>query len=98
MLQPFVITAKRQQIGSEIFRPDHSLPTMSIEEYLEGELQKGGILASNESPNVLMSHANPPKSQDVEAIEEEAARRKAIEWDDFVERNPRGLGNTMNRG
>lgn len=29
---------------------------------------------------------------------EEIARREAIEWDEFKEANPRGAGNTMNRG
>lgn len=37
--RPFVLTSRREEITKSVFRPDHSLPTMTIEEYLEKESQ-----------------------------------------------------------
>ena len=92
-LQPFTLTSKRAQLKDGVFRPDHSLPTMSIDEYLEEEKRRGGILDSNSGTN----------SQTVEFDEDneahvDAATVKAREWDEFVEANPKGAGNTINRG
>ena len=43
-LQPFVITNKRQELQDQVFRPGWSLPTMTIEEYLEQEEERGNII------------------------------------------------------
>lgn len=43
-LQPFVITNKRQQLKDQVFRPGWSLPTMSIDEYLQREEERGNII------------------------------------------------------
>ena len=43
-LQPFVITSRRQDIANQVFRPGHSLPTMSIDQYLEQEEERGNII------------------------------------------------------
>ena len=43
-LQPFVITNKRQQLQDQVFRPGWSLPTMTIDEYLEQEEERGNII------------------------------------------------------
>lgn len=43
-LQPFVITTKREQLRNQVFRPGHSLPTMTIEEYLREEEERGNII------------------------------------------------------
>ena len=88
-LRPFVITSAdstRDRMRNEVFRPDHSLPTMSIDEYLEIERQRGGILPPQNTQ---------PRPQ---RLTEEDERLKAIAWDEFTENNPKGVGNTMNRG
>lgn len=101
-LRPFTIIPKREQLKSEVFRPSHSLPTMSIDEYLEEETRRGRILPSTDKD------APTPRAQrQVESEQdgtrtadeaEEAARQEAIYWDAYTESHRRGEGNTMNRG
>lgn len=77
----------------EVRGPGHSLPTMTIDEYLDQERARGGILdpsTKTEAPSAA------PDEDDEDA--NEASRRKAIDWDNFTEQNPKGIGNTMNRG
>ena len=44
ILRPFVITSKREEMRSGVFRPSWNLPTMTIEEYLDLEAERGNIL------------------------------------------------------
>ena len=93
-LQPFTLTAtSRKQMTKDVFRPDHSLPTMSIDEYLEEERKRGGIIdgGGNAGEQTVEPDEDDMKAQD-------AATMKAREWDEFVEANPKGAGNTTNRG
>jgi immunoglobulin-binding protein 1 len=92
-LQPFTLTDKRTQLRQGVFKPGHSLPTMSIDEYLEEERRRGGIIdgaGNNDAPQ-------PELDEDNIALVDEATM-KAREWDEFVEANPKGAGNTLNRG
>ena len=34
----------RARLQGEVFRPDHRLPTMSIDQYLEIEQQRGNVI------------------------------------------------------
>ncbi|CCG81906.1 TAP42 family protein [Taphrina deformans PYCC 5710] len=93
VLTPFVITSQRQTASAAIFGSDHSLPTMTIDEYLDNERKQGGMLSST----------NPQHTPDTSILEDnddtqERERQKAIYWDSFKEENPKGIGNTMNRG
>ena len=76
-----------------VFGPDHSLPTMSIDEYLEEERKRGGMIEGGGNENSRSVGLN---EDDMEYVD--AQTMKAREWDDFVEANPRGAGNTINRG
>lgn len=90
-LQPFTLTTKRTELQQGVFRSGHNLPTMSIDEYLEEERKRGGILeggTSNEMPE--------PDEDDLDKADEETMKARA--WDEFKEANPRGSGNTLNRG
>ena len=89
----FTIVDKRSELQQGVFRPDHNLPTMSIDEYLEEERRRGGIIegggeASGRRPQV--------DEDDMDKADEETM--KAREWDEFKEANPRGSGNTLNQG
>lgn len=93
-LQPFTLTAtSRTQMTKDVFRPGHSLPTMSIDEYLDEERKRGGIIegGGNAGEQTVEPDEDDEKAQD-------AATMKAREWDEFVEANPKGAGNTTNRG
>lgn len=92
--RPFTIVAtKRDQLKQQVMGTGQSLPTMSVEEYLEEEVKRGGII-----------EGGGPSSKDDESSdeddEEEQDRKtyKSRQWDEFVEANPKGSGNTMNRG
>jgi hypothetical protein len=64
---------------------------MSIDEYLEEEKRRGGILEGG---------TEPPKQEvdedDMEAVDR--ATYKARQWDDFTDDNRKGSGNTLNMG
>lgn len=92
-MRPFTLTSKRQEFRNGVFRPDHSLPTMSIDEYLEEERRRGGIIEGGGPQSGIKPQVN---EDDMEAADRETM--KAREWDEFVEANPKGSGNTLNRG
>lgn len=92
-LRPFTLTSKRQEFQNGVFRPDHNLPTMSIDEYLEEERKRGGIIDGGGPQSQIRPQID---EDDVEAADRETM--KAREWDEFVEANPKGSGNTLNRG
>ena len=92
-LRPFTLTSKRQEFASGVFRPDHSLPTMSIDEYLEEERRRGGMIDGGGPQSQVQPVVD---EDDMEAADRETM--KAREWDEFVEANPKGSGNTLNRG
>ena len=91
-LRPFVLTDRRTELQKGVFRPGHNLPTMTIDEYLEEEKRRGGIIEGGEKSGI-------PKEideDDYEKADEETMKARA--WDEFTENNPRGSGNTLNRG
>jgi hypothetical protein len=108
-LQPFTILpagmSDRTRLRAQVFGPDHRLPTMTIDEYLEIERQRGGILPSGGPP----SEAQPTSSEQL-TIDSEMdgtvlgelgageRRHKDEQWAQYTDTHPRGAGNTMNRG
>lgn len=92
-LQPFTLLDKRSQARAGVFRSGHNLPTMTMDEYLEEERRRGGIIEGGGNANEAQAE---PDEDDMEA--NDAATMKAREWDEFVEANPKGAGNTLNRG
>lgn len=91
-LRPFVITSERTKAQRQVFGPGYNLPTMSVDEYLEAEKRRGGILEPDTTP------APPREDPDDEAVVDRETY-KAREWDEFAEANPKGSGNRMvNRG
>ncbi|KAJ2990723.1 hypothetical protein HDV02_004185 [Globomyces sp. JEL0801] len=94
-LRPFVITSdhdKRAQFQKGVFQYGHNLPTMSIEEYLDREYERGNMLSGG--------GPQPEKENDDEDDERvyDAATYKARQFDDFKDFNPRGWGNRANKG
>jgi immunoglobulin-binding protein 1 len=92
-LRPFTLTSKRAEFANGVFRPDHSLPTMSIDEYLEEERKRGGMIDGGGPQSGIKPEVD---EDDMEAADRETM--KAREWDEYVEANPKGSGNTLNRG
>jgi len=92
-LKPFVLLDRRKQIQDGVFKPGHSLPTMTIDEYLEEEKRRGGIVEGGGEQSGIRPD---PDEDNIEKADEETT--KAREWDEFKEANPKGSGNTLNRG
>lgn len=92
-LRPFVLLDKREQLKAGVFRPSHSLPTMTIDEYLEEERRRGGIIEGGGEASGIKPEVD---EDDYELADKETM--KAREWDEYVEANPKGWGNTLNKG
>lgn len=92
-LQPFTLVGSRQDVAAGVFRPGHNLPTMSVDEYLEEERRRGGII---EGGGEASYHRPEPDEDDFEKADEDTYKARA--WDEFTEANPKGAGNTLNRG
>ncbi|EON96542.1 putative type 2a phosphatase-associated protein 42 protein [Phaeoacremonium minimum UCRPA7] len=92
-LRPFTLLGNRQEIQRGVFRPSHNLPTMTIDEYLDEERRRGGII---EGGGEASGRQPTPDEDNYEKADAETM--KAREWDEFTEANPKGSGNTLNRG
>ncbi|KKK21240.1 hypothetical protein AOCH_001875 [Aspergillus ochraceoroseus] len=91
-LQPFTLLDRRTQLRDGVFRSGHNLPTMTIDEYLEEEKRRGGIIEGGENSG----QQEEIDEDDMDKADEETLKARA--WDEFKEANPRGSGNTLNRG
>ncbi|THH29588.1 hypothetical protein EUX98_g4597 [Antrodiella citrinella] len=108
-LRPFTIlpagSSDRQRLQNQVFQPDHRLPTMSIDEYLEIEDQRGNIIRGGGA----QSEAEPTTSEQL-ALDaemdgtvfgrdkEEQKRQKDENWAQYTDSHVKGAGNTTNRG
>ncbi|KAJ4296912.1 Type 2A phosphatase-associated protein 42 [Kalmusia sp. IMI 367209] len=92
-MRPFTLLDTRQRLQKGVFRPDHSLPTMTIDEYLEEEKRRGGIIEGGGEQSGIR-----PEVDEDDLVAADAETMKARAWDEFKEDNPKGSGNTINRG
>ncbi|KAH9980970.1 TAP42-like protein [Lactifluus volemus] len=111
-LQPFTILPSgaegdRARLREQVFQADYRLPTMSIDEYLEIEQQRGNIITGEGKPTPHSAKPTSSEQLTMDAEQDgtifgdaksEEKRRKDEEWARFTDANPRGAGNTMNRG
>jgi immunoglobulin-binding protein 1 len=94
-MRPFVLTSKRDDVARGVFRPDHALPTMSVDDYLTEEIQRGGI----QMPQEDTGQVTRMKTRREEEEEEDREMEKKREWDEYVESHAKGSGNMgFNRG
>lgn len=92
-LKPFTLLDNRQRLREGVFRPSHNLPTMTIDEYLAEEKRRGGIIEGGGEHS-----GNPAEPDEDNYHKADMETMKAREWDEFKEDNPKGSGNTLNRG
>ena len=92
-LQPFTLLDNRQKLRNGVFKNGHNLPTMTIDEYLDEERRRGGIVDGGGEQS---GRAAEVDEDDMEKADQDTM--KAREWDEFTESNPKGSGNTLNRG
>ncbi|KAH8425373.1 IGBP1/TAP42 family protein [Aspergillus melleus] len=91
-MQPFTLLDRRSQLQQGVFRPSHNLPTMTIDEYLDEEKRRGNFVQGGESSGIQPE----VDEDDFDRADEETMKARA--WDEYKEANPRGSGNTLNRG
>mmetsp|Transcript_34754 Transcript_34754/g.61167 ORF Transcript_34754/g.61167 Transcript_34754/m.61167 type:complete len:309 (-) Transcript_34754:459-1385(-) len=84
----------RSRLQAKVFTPGHNLPTMTIEEFGELEMQK---MQEAERLKKQAELEQPPEldSDDEEAVEQK--RQEAAAWDDWKDANEKGGGNKMRR-
>ncbi|KAL0262669.1 Type 2A phosphatase-associated protein 42 [Diplodia seriata] len=92
-MRPFTLLDSRQRVQQGVFRPDHSLPTMTIDEYLDEERKRGGIIEGGGEQSGMQPE---PDEDNLEKADAETLKARA--WDDYKDDNAKGSGNTMNRG
>jgi len=92
-LKPFTLLDNRQKLRKGVFKPDHSLPTMTIDEYLAEEKRRGGMVNGGGEQSGRPADID---DDDLEKVDQETM--KAREWDDYTESHAKGSGNTLNRG
>ncbi|KAG1723682.1 TAP42-like protein [Suillus lakei] len=108
-LRPFTIlpagASDRTRLQSQVFGPGHRLPTMSIDEYLKIEQERGNILTGGGPQSEEQPTSSEQLAMDSETdgtafgeMKLEEKRQKDEQWAQFKDANPRGAGNTMNRG
>ncbi|KAI8580727.1 hypothetical protein K450DRAFT_235661 [Umbelopsis ramanniana AG] len=92
-LRPFIITSKRQELKDQVFRPGWALPTMTIDEYLQQEEERGNHIKGGGKDQPKKPEID---DNDYEALDAETM--KARDWDVYKEDNPKGWGNRGNKG
>lgn len=90
--KPFVILSDRQTEQSKVFGSSHRLPNMTIDEYLELEKKRGGILdyKSNQSTKAQEGRIEN------DSLYDESEVYNLREFDSFKDENRRGSGNRIN--
>ena len=83
-LRPFTLLDNRQTLKDGVFKSGHNLPTMTIDEYLEEERARGGIIEGGGAGSGLS-----PEPDEDNYEKGDAETIKARKWDEFVEENPK---------
>lgn len=83
-LRPFTLLDSRQTLKNGVFKPGHNLPTMTIDEYLEEERARGGIIEGGGEASGIVPE---PDEDNLEKADEEIMKARA--WDEYVESNPK---------
>ncbi|KAG6833069.1 hypothetical protein H0H87_011813 [Tephrocybe sp. NHM501043] len=108
-LRPFTIlpagATDRAQLQSQVFGPSHRLPTMSIDEYLQIEQERGKFISGGGPASEAAPTSSEQLALDAEMEgtlegeqKSEEKRLKDENWARYTDENPKGAGNTMNRG
>lgn len=90
--QPFTILKTRASAKAAVFRPGHNLPTMTIDEYLALEQQRGGLISGGGPQQ------QPAEDDDERDVDDEEKRRSVRAMDEYKDDHRKGSGNTFNRG
>ncbi|KNA22341.1 hypothetical protein SOVF_034960 [Spinacia oleracea] len=96
------LTTERERMAAQVFQPGHRLPTMSIEEAGETEMNMMNEWQENTKKYIEEATSSwyrdpikpgPPKEDEEEDDDDDAVDR-ARAFDDWKDDNPRGAGNS----
>lgn len=90
-----IVADKREELRKGVFRPDHSIPTYTVEEWGEIEVQRA-MAAEREKQEREEIKARATAGEDSDG--DEAADRETYEkrkWDEFTDNNNKGSGNSV---
>lgn len=94
-LKTFTID-KKLQIKKATFKPHWNMPTMSVEE--AGEIEAALAMKQEREQAQAKAKADAEKLSESDEENDDAALKKAREWDQFKDDNPWGSGNTGGKG
>ncbi|KIY50826.1 TAP42-like protein [Fistulina hepatica ATCC 64428] len=108
-LRPFTILGSnavdRTRLQAQVFRPGYNLPTMSVDELLEIERQRGRFISGGGPASENAPTSSEQLAMDAEMdgtafgeVKVEEKRLKDEKWAQYTDTHTRGAGNTMNRG
>ncbi|PVU91829.1 hypothetical protein BB561_004180 [Smittium simulii] len=88
----FVITDQKIQTKKGVFQPGYSLPTKSIEQFIDEEFERGNVITGGgkEPPENILDE------DDEDAVDAETMKQR--KWDEFTDDVVKGSGNSSNRG
>ncbi|PSK39235.1 hypothetical protein C7M61_001838 [Candidozyma pseudohaemuli] len=81
ILQPFVITKNKAELRKSVFGTGQTLPSMTVDEYLDYELLHGKLLSTDDTRRSELSS------------EDSDDELEARYWDDWKDDHPKGSGN-----
>lgn len=100
-MKPFVLL--RDKLQAQVFGAGYpSLPTMTLEEFYQKEINEGKIQLDSRNPTpqeeAEQKEASEIKKEEEVETDDPAALQKAREWDDWKDDHRRGWGNRDNMG
>ncbi len=81
---------RRREIQEAVFRPGHRLPTVTIEEFAQQEVEQA--MERDRKSKEAQAQKAQVDSEDEAEIDKKTY--KARQWDEFRDNNPKGAGNT----
>ena len=92
------VMGQRERLRAGVFRPGHSLPTMTVEEFGEQEMrQMRERERAQQQAEAEARYGVEDKGGYDDGEYDEGAEVKARAWDDWKDDNPKGHGNSAIR-
>ena len=87
---------QRERLMAGVFRPGHELPSMTVEEFGELELQQMKERERSESDAAAARRGTEAEGGDQGDFDDRAVEKQRA-WDDWKDNNPKGHGNSALR-
>lgn len=88
-------TQLRSLVASQVFRPDVSMPTVSLQEFANAEMERMRIASKTRDNDEIIISGDVDDYYRNQLRNEHDKLLKDRSWDDWKDDNPRGTGNKM---